>query len=103
LLKKVGFKGKHKLANKWERDPYMIESQPDTAVPVYVLTPEHGRSRKVTVHRNMLPNGVFSNHIEFCDVYLPFQLPLRLFCKQISISFQGNLHMLCDLSLVNQM
>ena len=54
LLKKVGFKGKHKLENKWERDPYIIESQPDTDIPVYVLTPEHRRSRKVTVHRNML-------------------------------------------------
>jgi hypothetical protein len=54
LLKKVGFKGKHKLENKWERDPYIIEFQPDTDIPVYVLTPGHGRSRKVTVHRNML-------------------------------------------------
>ena len=54
MLKKVGFKGKHKLANKWERDPYIMESQPDTAIPVYALTPERGRSRKVTVHRNML-------------------------------------------------
>jgi len=54
LLKKVGFKGKHKLEHKWERDHYIIESQPDTDIPVYVLTPEHGRSRKVTVHRNML-------------------------------------------------
>ncbi|VDI63428.1 Hypothetical predicted protein [Mytilus galloprovincialis] len=54
LLKKVGFKGKHKLQNKWNRDPYIVESQPDTSIPVYVLKPEHGRSRKVTVHRNML-------------------------------------------------
>jgi hypothetical protein len=49
LLKKVGFKGKHKLENKWERDPYIIESQPDTDIPVYVITPEHRRSRKETV------------------------------------------------------
>ena len=54
LLKKVGFKGKHKLENKWERDPYIIESQPATDIPVYILTPEHRRSRKVKVHRNML-------------------------------------------------
>jgi hypothetical protein len=54
LLKKVGFKGKHKLEHNWERDPYIIESQPNTYIPVYVLPPEHGRSRKVTVHRNML-------------------------------------------------
>jgi hypothetical protein len=33
LLKKVGFKGKHKLENKWKRDPYIIESQPDTDIP----------------------------------------------------------------------
>ncbi|XP_063410530.1 uncharacterized protein LOC134693621 [Mytilus trossulus] len=54
LLKKVGFKGKHKLQNKCNRDPYIVESQPDTSIHVYVLKPEHGRSRKVTVHRNML-------------------------------------------------
>ncbi|VDI57526.1 Hypothetical predicted protein [Mytilus galloprovincialis] len=54
LLKKVGFKGKHKLQNKWDRDPYIIESQPDPSIPVYILKPEHGRSRKVTVHRNMI-------------------------------------------------
>jgi hypothetical protein len=34
LLKKVGFKSKHKLENKWERDPYIIESQTDTDIPV---------------------------------------------------------------------
>lgn len=38
----------------WDRDPYIVESQPDPSIPVYVLKPEHGRSRKVTVHRNML-------------------------------------------------
>ncbi|VDI60203.1 Hypothetical predicted protein [Mytilus galloprovincialis] len=45
---------KHKLQNKWDRDPYIIESQPDPSIPVYILKPEHGRSRKVTVHRNMI-------------------------------------------------
>ena len=54
LRKKVGFKGKHKLENKWETDPYIIGSQPATDIPVYCLTPEHRRSRKVTVRRNML-------------------------------------------------
>jgi hypothetical protein len=47
LLKKVGFKGKHKLANKWERDPYIMESQPDTAIPVYALTPERDHCRNL--------------------------------------------------------
>jgi hypothetical protein len=54
LLKKVGLNGNHKLENKWERDPYIIGSQPATDIPVFVLTPEHRRSRKVTVHINML-------------------------------------------------
>jgi hypothetical protein len=48
LLKKIGFKGKHKLEHKWKRDPYIIESQPDTDIPVYVLTAEHGRSSTVS-------------------------------------------------------
>ncbi|CAG2195383.1 unnamed protein product [Mytilus edulis] len=31
-----------------------VQSQPDPSIPVYILKPEHGRSRKVTVHRNMI-------------------------------------------------
>ena len=53
LLKNVAFKGKHKLENKWGREPYIIVSKPDFDIPVYTIRQEHGRIRK-TVHRNML-------------------------------------------------
>jgi len=29
LVKNVGIRGKHKLANKWERHTYIVKSQPD--------------------------------------------------------------------------
>ncbi|XP_071144366.1 uncharacterized protein [Mytilus edulis] len=53
LLKNVAFRGKHKLENKWGKQPYVIVSKPDSDIPVYIIRQEHGRGRK-TVHRNML-------------------------------------------------
>lgn len=31
----VGLKGKHKLADKWEREPYVVLVQPSSGIPVY--------------------------------------------------------------------
>ena len=33
LLKVVSFDGKHKLADRWEQDPYIVVSQPNTDIP----------------------------------------------------------------------
>lgn len=34
LVKVVHFEGKHKLANKWEEEPYIIIEQPNSGIPV---------------------------------------------------------------------
>ena len=53
LIREVGHKGPHKLANRWSREVYLIKDQPDSNTPVYRLAPEHGKGTK-TLHRNML-------------------------------------------------
>ena len=54
LVKKVGIKGKHKLADIWESSPYIIKSQPMPDIPVYLVKKENSNNRPRTLHRNML-------------------------------------------------
>jgi transposase InsO family protein len=53
LVRRTAFKGKHKLANKWETDPYIVITQPNKDVPVFVLRKENGKIER-TLHRNLL-------------------------------------------------
>lgn len=53
-MKNVSIRGRHKLANQWERTPYVIQSQPDKNIPVYVIRHEHGSKNTRTVHGNLL-------------------------------------------------
>ncbi len=55
LVRNVCIRGKQKLADRWERQPYIVKRQPIPSIPVYEVAPEHGRTRKTrTVHRNLL-------------------------------------------------
>lgn len=54
LVRNVGLKGKHKLADKWARDPYVVVSQPNSDIPVFKVKKEHGGDKIKTLHRNML-------------------------------------------------
>ena len=54
LVKLVGLTGKHKLADKWESEPYKIIRKPDGGIPVYVVQHCDGSGVKRTLHRNML-------------------------------------------------
>ena len=54
-MKNVGLRGKRKLADRWERTPYIIKSQPNPDIPVYEVQSENPRSRKTRMlHRNLL-------------------------------------------------
>ena len=58
LVRKLAFDGKHKLANKWEDDMYIVRDQPNPDIPVYIVQREDGSGRKRTLHRNhLLPIG----------------------------------------------
>ena len=54
LVKVVAFDGRHKLADKWEEEPYVIICQPNEGVPVYEVRREDGQGRKRVLHRNLL-------------------------------------------------
>jgi len=54
LVKIVAFEGKHKISDRWERDVYVIEQQPNQEVPVYVIRREDGEGPVRTLHRNLL-------------------------------------------------
>ena len=51
LVKKKGFTSKHKIADKWETEPYEIVSQHSDGLPIYTVM---RNDRERTLHRNML-------------------------------------------------
>ena len=53
LVKIVAFDGKHKLANKWEEDIYVVLKQPNPDIPVYTVKKQNGQGRERTLHRNL--------------------------------------------------
>jgi len=54
LLKNVGLHGKHKIADKWQKEVYLIVGQKDLTLPVYQIQMESGKGDVRTVHRNLL-------------------------------------------------
>jgi len=53
LVKNVGLKGKHKLADRWRPERFVVRKKPNDDIPVYVVATEDGSQVK-TLHRNML-------------------------------------------------
>jgi hypothetical protein len=54
LVKIVAFKEKHKLANKWEQEPYKVLGQHIPDIPVFTVQRKDGEGRKRNLHRNLL-------------------------------------------------
>lgn len=54
LIRKVGLKGKNKLADKWDKDPYVVVGQPDPKIPVFQVKKESDTNTLKILHRNML-------------------------------------------------
>ena len=61
LLRNVGLKGKHKIADKWQQEPFTVLEKPNPDIPVFRI--KRGSEVKV-VHRNLL-----------LPVTLPFNFP----------------------------
>lgn len=56
LQRILAFDGKHKIADKFEEIVYVIKSQPNQDIPVFVILDKDGRQK--TVHRNLIiPTG----------------------------------------------
>lgn len=51
LIRNLGLQGKHKLADRWNSMPYVVESQMSN-LPVFRLKPEDGNGPVKTLHRN---------------------------------------------------
>ena len=58
LVKTLAFDGKHKLADRWDEFAYIVISQPNKDIPVFVVEREDGEGRRRSLHRNhLLPIG----------------------------------------------
>ena len=53
LVRNVRLRGKHKLADKWESDIYVVVKRAGE-LPVYTVKPEHRDGPLRTVHRDLL-------------------------------------------------
>ena len=54
LVRQKGFTGKHKVADRWEKDYYEVISQKSSGIPVFVIKSLGKDGRERTLHRNML-------------------------------------------------
>ncbi|KAK6183229.1 hypothetical protein SNE40_010750 [Patella caerulea] len=77
LVRNVNIRGKHKLADKWEPDVYVVQSKsPD--VPVYTVCNENNTGKNRTLHRNLLlPCGELSLGIQPVKLPKPRKIKTR--------------------------
>jgi hypothetical protein len=55
LVRNVTVRGKHKICDKWENEPYLVVDQPNPDIPVYDVRRNGPRARRVRrLHRNLL-------------------------------------------------
>ena len=72
LVRVVAFDGKHKIADRWEDDVYVIIEQPNKDIHVYTVQKENGEGRRRTLHRNLLlPVGYISQRKPVPNIPVP--------------------------------
>ena len=54
MVRQKGFTGKHKVADRWEKDYYEVISQKSSGIPIFVVKSLGKDKRERTLHRNML-------------------------------------------------
>jgi len=54
LVRNVGLQGRHKIANRWSEEIYVVVEQPNTDIPVFVVKREGKSQATRTLHRNLL-------------------------------------------------
>ena len=50
----MGLQGRHKIANRWSEEIYVVVEQPNTDIPVFVVKREGKSQATRTLHRNLL-------------------------------------------------
>ena len=71
MVRQKAFTGKHKVADRWEKDYYEVISQKPNGIPVFVIKSLGKDKRERTLHRNMfypLSFQVQSEHEQHDDV-----------------------------------
>ena len=67
LVRNVTVRGKQKIADRWESDPYVVLRQPNPDLPVFEVKKDSSRSTRIrTLHRNLLLPIGYSTSRE-CD------------------------------------
>ena len=54
MVRNVGIRGKHKLADRWEHKPFIVKDRPNSDILVYVVQEEGSRKKPRILHRNLL-------------------------------------------------
>ena len=54
LVRNVSLRGKNKLGDKWERNPYVVIEKPNLDLPVFKVQQEGNKGPIRTLHRNLL-------------------------------------------------
>ena len=54
LVRNVGVRGKHKIADRWEEEVFVVLGKPNPEIPVYTVKQENGKGRTRVLHRNLL-------------------------------------------------
>ena len=54
LVRNVGLKGRQKLADRWQKHPYIVTSQPIPDIPIHEIKKENSNAKPKLLHRNML-------------------------------------------------
>ena len=54
LVRNVGLQGKHKLADRWDSNPYVVLEMPNTDIPVYKVRRPDKVGPVQCLHRNLL-------------------------------------------------
>ena len=67
LVRRVGFRGRHKIADRWEKTPYVVTEIPIKDVPVYKVQKESGDQVIKTLYRNMF--------LPFCAIPGKWEVP----------------------------
>jgi len=65
LVRNVTLRGKQKIADRWENEPYIVVCQPNVDIPVYDVKKDNPRARRIRrLHRNLiLPLGIQNEEV----------------------------------------
>ena len=53
LIRQVGLKGMHQLADQWSENVYIVNDQPNLDIPVHKVKPGSVKGKHKVLHRNL--------------------------------------------------